>query len=135
MCVCVYVCEFYQVLQRSSVPALSLSLALSLSPDPAGKVHGIGDGSREHDDPNMVWQHYQHFLPHHTSLCVCDTMLRKLVSVANKSHNIGYALARDDYIYKCENTLDVDMYYTLYLCVIDVVNFVKDDPLHITNDL
>ena len=39
-----------------------------ISPNPAGKLDGIRDSGRQHDDPDMVWQHDQNLLPNHTPL-------------------------------------------------------------------
>ena len=38
------------------------------SPDPVSELHGVRDGGAEQNDVDMLWQHDQYFLPHHTAL-------------------------------------------------------------------
>ena len=63
----------------------------SLLPHPAGKLHGVGDGGREHNDSDVVRQHDEDLLPHYPPLQGDNTLeltwkIHTLVLFPNSAH-------------------------------------------------
>ena len=116
-----------------------------ISPDPVSELKGIGDGSTQKDDGDMVREHDKHFLPYNPTL----GRERRPVTVSSegtallplgKCPGLHLRAKKAVKVHKgvCTRMCDLDPQertigvwgpQASYLSIVDVVNLIKDDPL------